>query len=186
MSSDDAEDDSDLGECVCGEVECLCIAKLAEPPKNPYAALPKRVSQPPKKTPGGIKQPPKKARKPRKSQQKASAVITVRKRKGVSSHARDFKFAVRDYNTAYMEALNATTDENRLLHQEEQAKQLGLILHTEEVLRSNQFLPFDPAASVLKSTQALVALKKKKAKKKKEEEEAAAAAERAPESNGAS
>ena len=129
-------------------------------------------------TPGGIKQPPPKkkpaARKPR-TQQKASVVITVRKRKGVSSHARDFKFAVRDYNTAYMEALGATTDEDRLLHQEEQAKQLALILHTEEVLRSNQFLPFDPAASVLKSKQALVALKKKAAKKKKEEEEAAAA-----------
>jgi hypothetical protein len=70
---------------------------------------------------------------------------------------------------------NATSDEKRQEHQEEQAKQLALILHTEEVLRSNQFLPFDPAASVLKSTQALVALKKKAAKKKKEEEEAAAA-----------
>ena len=175
MSSDEAEDDSDVGECFCGEVPCLCIAKLAEPPKNPYAALPKRVSQPPKKTTGGIKQPPKKARKPRKSQQKASAVITVRKRKGVSSHARDFKLAVRDYNTAYMKALNATSDEDRQEHQEEQAKHLALILHTEEVLRSNQFLPFDPAASVLKSTQALVALKKKAAKKKQEEEEAAAA-----------
>ena len=178
MSSDDAEDDSDLGECVCGEVECLCIAKLAEPPKNPYAALPKRVSQPPKKTPGGIKQPERKQRaapKSRKSQQKASVVITVRKRKGVSSHARDFKFAVRDYNTAYMKALGATTDEDRQEHQEEQAKQLALILHTEEVLRSNQFLAFDPAASVLKSKQALVALKKKAAKKKQEEAEAAAA-----------
>jgi hypothetical protein len=54
------------------------------------------------------------------------------------------------------------------------------------VLRSNQFLPFDPEAYVLKSTQALVSLKKKKAKKKKEEEEAAAAAELALESNGAS
>ena len=85
-----------------------------------------------------------------------------------------------------MKALGATTDEDRLLHQEEQAKQLGLILHTEEVLRSNQFLAFDPAASVLKSKQALVALKKKEAKKKKEEEEAAAAAELALESNGAS
>jgi hypothetical protein len=171
MSSDDLSgDDSDLAECVCGEVECLCVRGPGKLAGNPYAAynsLPKRVSQPPKKTPGGIKQPKKKkpaAPKSRKSQQKAS----------------------RDYNTAYMKALNATTDENRLLHQEEQAKQLGLILHTEEVLRSNQFLPFDPAASVLKSTQAFVALKKKKAKKKKEEEEAAAAAELAPESNGAS
>jgi hypothetical protein len=44
---------------------------------------------------------------------------------------------------------------------------------------------FDPAASVLKSKQAWVALKKKEAKKKKEEEEAAAAAELALESNGA-
>ena len=78
--------------------------------------MPKRVSEPPKKTPGGIKQPKKKkpaAPKSRKSQQKASVVITVRKRKGVSSHARDFKFAVRDYNTAYMKALGATTDEDR-------------------------------------------------------------------------
>ena len=179
MSSDDlSEDDSDKEECVCGEVECLCVRGPAKLAGNPYAAynsLPKRVSQPPKKTPGGVKQPPKKARKPRKSQQKASAVITVRKRKGVSSHARDFKLAVRDYNTAYMQALGATTDEDRLLHQEEQAKQLALILHTEEVLRTNQFLPFDPAASVLKSKQALVALKKKAAKKKQEEEEAAAA-----------
>ena len=99
----------------------------------------------------------------------------MRKRKGVSSHARDFKFAVRDYNTAYMKALGATTDEDRQEHQEEQAKQLALILHTEEVLRSNQFLAFDPAASVLKSKQALVALKKKAAKKKQEEAEAAAA-----------
>jgi hypothetical protein len=46
------------------------------------------------------------------------------------------------YNKAYVKALDATTDEDRLLHQEEQAKQLGLILHTEEVLRSNQFLAF--------------------------------------------
>ena len=77
-------------------------------------------------------------------------------------------------------ALNATTDENRLLHQEEQAKQLGLIPHTEEVaLRSNQLLAFDPAASVLKSTQALVALKKKKAKKKQEEEERGSSSRRA-------
>jgi hypothetical protein len=132
--------------------------------KNPYAALTKRVS----KTPGGVKQPKKKkkapAPKPRKSRQKASVVITVRKRKGVSSHARDFKFAVRDYNKAYIKALDATTDEDRLLHQEEQAKQLGLILHTEEVLRTNQFLAFEA-----------VALKTKEAKKKKEEEEASAA-----------
>ena len=183
MSSDDLSgDDSDLGECVCGEVPCLCVRGPAKLAGNPYAAynsLPKRVSQPPKKTPGGIKQPPPKkkpaARKSRKSQQKASVVITVRKRKGVSSHARDFKFAVRDYNTAYMKALGATTDEDRQEHQEEQAKQLALILHTEEVLRSNQFLAFDPAASVLKSKQALVALKKKAAKKKQEEAEAAAA-----------
>ena len=183
MSSDDLSgDDSDLDECVCGEVECLCVRGPGTLAGNPYAAynsLPKRVSQPPKKTPGGIKQPPKKARaapKSRKSQQKASVVMTVRKRKGVSSHARDFKLAVRDYNTAYMKALNATSDEKRQEHQEEQAKQLALILHTEEVLRSNQFLPFDPAASVLKSKQALVALKKKAAKKKKKEEEEAAAA----------
>jgi hypothetical protein len=46
--------------------------------KNPYAAVSKRVS----KTPGGVKQPPKKkaaAVKSRKSRQKASVVITVRK-----------------------------------------------------------------------------------------------------------
>jgi hypothetical protein len=49
------------------------------------------------------------------------------------------------------------------------------MFHTEEVLRTNQFLAFDPAASVLKSKEALVALKKKGAKKKKEEEEARAA-----------
>ena len=182
MSSDGlSEDDSDKEECVCGEVECLCVrgpGRLAGNPYGAYNSLPKRVSQPPKKTPGGIKQRPKKARaapKSRKLQQKASVVMTVRKRKGVSSHARDFKLAVRDYNTAYMKALNATSDEDRQEHQEEQAKHLALILHTEEVLRSNQFLPFDPAASVLKSTQALVALKKKAAKKKQEEEEAAAA-----------
>jgi hypothetical protein len=102
MSSDDLSgDDSDLGECVCGEVPCLCVRGPAKLAGNPYAAynsLPKRVSQPPKKTPGGIKQPERKQRaapKSRKSQQKASVVITVRKRKGVSSHARDFKFAVR-------------------------------------------------------------------------------------------
>ena len=94
MSSDDLSgDDSDLGECVCGEVPCLCVRGPAKLAGNPYAAynsLPKRVSQPPKKTPGGIKQPKKKkpaAPKSRKSQQKASVVITVRKRKGVSSHA---------------------------------------------------------------------------------------------------
>jgi hypothetical protein len=94
MSSDDLSgDDSGLGECVCGEVECLCVRGPNAHKKNsayPYAALPKRVSQPPKKTPGGIKQPKKKkpaAPKSRKSQQKASAVITVRKRKGVSSHS---------------------------------------------------------------------------------------------------
>jgi hypothetical protein len=145
MSSDDlAGDDSDLDECVCGEVGCL-YRRAPGTVKNPYAALPKRVS----KTPGGIKQPPKKkpaAPKSRKSRQKASVVITVRKRKGVSSHARDFKFAVRDYTTQpiYMKALDATTDENRLLHQEEQAKQLGLILHTEEVLRS----PQQPVSSI--------------------------------------
>jgi hypothetical protein len=61
------------------------------------------------------------------------------------------------------------------LHQEEQAKQLGLIPHTEEVLRTNQFLAFDPVVSVKKSKQAWAALKKKEAKKKKEEEEARAA-----------
>jgi hypothetical protein len=97
MSSDDLSgDDSDLDECVCGEVECLC-RRAPGTVKNPYAALPKRVSQPPKKTPGGIKQPKKKkaaAPKSRKSSQKASVVITVRKRKGVSSHARDFKLSV--------------------------------------------------------------------------------------------
>jgi hypothetical protein len=76
-----------------------------------------------------------------------------------------------------VKALDATTDEDRLLHQEDQAKQLGLIFHTEEVLRSNQFLASDPVASVKKSKQAWVALKKKEAKKKKkkEEEEARAA-----------
>jgi hypothetical protein len=64
MSSDDLSgDDSDLGECVCGEVPCLCVRGPGKLAGNPYAAynsLPKRVSQPPKKTPGGIKQPKKK------------------------------------------------------------------------------------------------------------------------------
>jgi hypothetical protein len=94
MSSDDLDgDDSDLDECVCGESECVCGAGSLTL-KNPYAAVTKRVS----KTPGGVKQPPKKKAavvKSRKSRQKASVVITVRKRKGVSSHAKDFKFAVR-------------------------------------------------------------------------------------------
>ena len=82
MSSDDAEDDSDIGECVCGEVECLCVRGPAKLAGNPYAAynsLPKRVSQPPKKTPGGIKQPKKKkpaAPKSRKSRQETTRVAS--------------------------------------------------------------------------------------------------------------
>jgi hypothetical protein len=110
--------------------------------KKPSGITTKRVS----KTPGDVKQPPKKkaaAVKPRKSRQKASVAIVVRKLKGGPSHAKDFKFAVRDYNKAYVKALEATTDEDRLLYEEEQPKQLRLIRHTEEV-----HAPQQPVSSI--------------------------------------
>ena len=109
MSSDDLDgDDSDL-DAMRPSTEIIRLGYGALAKKKPSGIATKRVS----KTPGGVKQPPPKikaAPKPRKSRQKAGVVITVRKRKGVSSHARDFKFAVRDDNKAYMKALDATTD----------------------------------------------------------------------------